>query len=135
MAVSGRDEMIVQAQAQGVDPTGLPPGMVAQVLSQGLLGIAVVFLLWVIWHLWKENKVERDKCISIYKEVNAEVIALGSNIAKSNSDVARMLEERGRQAVEIMQTNARLAQSLDQLTKILEMQHNRVIEVLKETRQ
>jgi hypothetical protein len=109
--------------------------MVAQILSQGLLGIAVVFLLWVIWHLWKEVKSERDKCNATYREVNAEVITLGGNIAKSNSDVARMLEERGKQAVEIMQTNARLAQSVDQLTKILEMQHTRVIEVLKETRQ
>lgn len=123
------------AQGDTVDIPGLPPGMMAQILSQGLLGIAVVFLLWVIWHLWKEVKSERDKCNATYREVNAEVIKLGGNIAKSNSDVARMLEERGRQAVEIMQTNARLAQSVDQLTKILEMQHNRVIEVLKETRQ
>lgn len=123
------------AQESTVDIPGLPPGLVAQVLSQGLLGIAVIFLLWVIWHLWKEVKSERDKCNATYREVNAEVITLGGNIAKSNSDVARMLEERGKQAVEIMQTNARLAQSVDQLTKILEMQHQRVIEVLKETRQ
>jgi hypothetical protein len=125
----------VAAQESTVDIPGLPPGLAAQVLSQGLLGIAVVFLLWVIWHLWKEVKLERDKCNATYREVNAEVITLGGNIAKSNSDVARMLEERGKQAVEIMQTNARLAQSVDQLTKILEMQHQRVIEVLRETRQ
>jgi hypothetical protein len=60
-----------------VDIPGLPPGMVAQILSQGLLGIAVVFLLWVIWHLWKEVKANAINATPLTEEVNAEVITLG----------------------------------------------------------
>jgi hypothetical protein len=126
------DHDAVMAQGSTVDIPGLPPGMTTQILSQGLLGIAVVFLLYVIWQLWKENKAERDKCVAAYKEVSSEVIRLGGDIAKSNSDVARMLEERGKQALEIMNTNARLAQSVDHLSDILELQHRQVTETLRE---
>ncbi len=118
----------VTAQSNGVDIPGLPSGMLNQILSQGLLGIAVVFLIYVIYQLWKELKLERDKCTSAY----TDMLQMGAKIAQSNSDVARALDKRGEQTVQIMQTNERLAQSIDHLGDILELQHSQVTETLRE---
>lgn len=120
---------IVAAQgSNGVDIPGLAPGMLNQILSQGLLGIAVIFLLYVIHQLWKELKAEREKCTLAY----TDMLAMGAKIAQSNSDVARALDKRGEQTVQIMQANDRLAQSIDHLGVILELQHNQVTETLRE---
>ena len=102
--------------------------LATQLLTQGLLGVTVLFLLFVIWYLWKEVKGERNRCSTF----QTELVKLGGDIAKSNSDVAKALEERNRLTSEISATNARLGSAIEHLGSILELQHSHVVNAIRE---
>ena len=97
-------------------------------IAQGLMGFLLFLAGLVIWYMWTEIKEERARCSAS----QTEILKLGADIAHSNSEVARSLEERNRLTAEIVATNGKLSTAIDHLGQILELQHDRVLELLRE---
>jgi hypothetical protein len=97
-------------------------------IAQGLMGFLLFLAGLVIWYMWTEIKEERARCTVS----QAEILKLGAEIAHSNSEVARSLEERNRLTAEISATNSKLSTAIEHLGQILELQHDRVLELLRE---
>lgn len=119
-------------EASTVEPGPFLNPAATQLVTQGLLGSAVLLLMWVIWYLWKDTKGERERCNSTVLQLQQQVIKLGEDIARSNFDVAKALEERNRLTAEISATNAKLGAAVEHLASILELQHDRVLDALRE---
>jgi len=97
-------------------------------IAQGLMGFFLFVAGIVIWYMWTEIKEERTRC----SNSQGEILKLGAEIAHSNSEVARSLEERNRLTAEIAVTNGKLSTAIENLGKILELQHDRVLDLLRE---
>jgi hypothetical protein len=109
-----------------MDP--ISTGFTQQTTIAGFLAFTVVGLVTVAIFLWKEIKAERTRC----SESQAEIQKIASDMLRVTADLNRTQEERNRQMGELSGANSKLGVAIDHLSQILELQHDRVLELLRE---